>query len=145
MNLFVKKLNEKAVLPARATEFSAGYDLSACLDEPIIVKSGEIVKIPTGICVAPSQNDVVLLIYARSSLATKFGVTLANCVGVVDSDYRGEILVALINQGKDDYIINHGERIAQLVVTPILSPEIIETTELSDTERGVGGFGSTGK
>ena len=144
MKLFIKKLDENAIEPKRATEFSAGYDLSACLEKPLEIKSGEIVKVPTKISVAPSEKNVVILIYARSSLATKHGLTLANSVGVVDSDYRGEILVPLINLGKETYTINHGERIAQMVITPILTPTIEITDTLEETQRGKGGFGSTG-
>lgn len=146
MTLRIKKLNENAIIPKRATSGSAGYDLSACLSEPVTVLPGEIKKIPTGIsCELVSDTDAVILIYARSSLATKHGITLANCVGVVDSDYRGEILVAVINQSDKPYTIEHGERIAQLVITPVLLPEVEEAEELSDTTRGAGGFGSTGK
>ncbi len=146
MTLKIKKLNENAIIPKRATSGSAGYDLSACLAEPIEIKPGEIKKISTGIsCELVSDIDAVLLIYARSSLATKHGITLANCVGVVDSDYRGEILVAMINHSTEPYTITHGERIAQLVITPVLLPTVEEASELTDTQRGEGGFGSTGK
>ena len=145
MKLYIKKLNDNAIVPKQQTTGSAGYDLSACIDSPVTINPGEIAKVPTGLSVALDENNAVILIYARSSLATKFGITLANCVGVVDSDYRGEIIVAMINQGKAPYTINNGERIAQMVITPIFTPEIIETDELSETERGTGGFGSTGK
>ncbi|MBQ9375573.1 MAG: dUTP diphosphatase [Ruminococcus sp.] len=144
MKLLVKKLNENAILPKRATAESAGYDLSACLDSPLEVKAHETVKVPTGISVAVEGIDkCVLLIYARSSLATKFGLAPANCVGVVDTDYRGEVLVALHNHSDKPYVIQHGDRIAQLVVTPIFTPDVEERAELSETERGTGGFGST--
>lgn len=145
MKLYIKKLNDNAIVPKQATIGSAGYDLSACIDEPITINPNEIVKIPTGLSVALDENNAVILIYARSSLATKFGVTLANCVGVVDGDYRGEIMVAMINQGEQAYTINNGERIAQMVITPIFTPEIAVTDNLSETQRGAGGFGSTGK
>lgn len=145
MKLFIKKLNEKAIVPKQATSGSAGYDLYACIDTPVTINPNEIVKIPTGISVALEENNAVILIYARSSLATKHGVTLANCVGVVDSDYRGEVIVALNNLSKEPYTITQNERIAQIVITPIFTPEIEEVDELSDTERGSGGFGSTGK
>lgn len=146
MTLKIKKLNENAIIPKRATSGSAGYDLSACLDAPLEILPHEIKKIPTGIsCELVSDIDAAMLIYARSSLATKHGITLANCVGVVDSDYRGEIIVAVINQSDKPYTIEHGERIAQLVITPVLLPEVEEAQELSDTTRGAGGFGSTGK
>lgn len=146
MKLLVKKLNDKAILPRRQTEYSAGYDLCACLDAPVTVRAGESQKIPTGISVElEGTKDAVLLIYARSSLACKLGLAPANCVGVVDWDYRGEIVVVLHNQSGNDYTINHGDRIAQLVITPILTPEVEEREELSQTVRGEGGFGSTGK
>lgn len=146
MKLLIKKLNEKAIVPARQTQYSAGYDLCACTDEPIVIKAGETAKIHTGISAEiEGTKDVVLLIYARSSLATKFGITPANCVGVVDWDYRGEIICALHNSSKEDYTINHGDRIAQMVVTHVFTPEVEVRKTLSDTTRGAGGFGSTGK
>jgi dUTP pyrophosphatase len=145
MKLYIKKLRDNAIIPKQQTSGSAGYDLSACIDSPITINPNEIVKIPTGLSVALDENNAVILIYARSSLATKYGLTLANCVGVVDSDYRGEIMVAMINQGKEAYTINNGERIAQMVITPIFTPEIVVSDELSETDRGTGGFGSTGK
>lgn len=146
MKLLIKKLNEKAIVPARQTQYSAGYDLCACTDEPIVIKAGETAKIHTGISAEiEGTKDVVLLIYARSSLAAKFGIAPANCVGVVDWDYRGEIICALHNSSKEDYTINHGDRIAQMVVTPVFTPEVEVRETLSDTTRGAGGFGSTGK
>ena len=145
MRLLIKKLREGAVLPSRATEGSAGYDLSACLEAPLTVRAGETVKVPTCIAAAAEGcGDCVLLIYARSSTATKKGLAPANCVGVVDSDYRGEIIVALHNHSSGDRVIEPGERIAQLVVTPVLLPEAVLADELPDTLRGAGGFGSTG-
>lgn len=144
MILRIKKLNKNAEIPKRATNGSAGYDLCACIEEDVVIKKGQIVKIPTGISAEINTNEAALMIYARSGLASKNGVTLVNCVGVVDSDYRGEIVVPLINLGNDDYIIEKGARIAQLVVTPIILPEIEEVSELGDTDRGSGGFGSTG-
>lgn len=144
MKLKFKKLNEKAVIPSRATAGSAGLDICACLDEPITLESGEIKMIPTGIMSEPDSEDVVLLIYARSGLASKYGVTLANCVGVVDSDYRGEWLIPLINNGKESFTVENGMRIAQLIPTRILIPEIEVSDSLSETDRGTGGFGSSG-
>lgn len=146
MKLLIKKLREGAVLPKRATPESAGYDLSACLDEPLTIRAGETVKVPTGISVAAEGIDsCVLLIYARSSTATKKGLAPANCVGVVDTDYRGEVLVALHNHSSEDRVIEPEERIAQLVITPVFMPEVEEVSELSETERGEGGFGSTNR
>ena len=144
MKLMIKKLREGAVIPARATEGSAGYDLSACLDAPLVIAPGETVKVPTGIAAAAEGcGDCVLLIYARSSTATKKGLAPANCVGVVDSDYRGELIVALHNHSRVKRIIEPGERIAQLVITPVLLPEPEEAEMLPETARGTGGFGST--
>ncbi len=144
MKLRFKFLNENAKLPQRATEQSAGYDLSSC--EEITVRPHERAAIHTGLsCEIEGAPQCVLLIYARSSLAAKHGLTLANCVGVVDTDYRGEIIVPLINLSDECYTVTVGERIAQMVVTPILTPETELCSELSDTERGSGGFGSTGK
>lgn len=145
MKLFIKKLNEKAIIPQRATKASAGYDLSACIEEDIVIIPGEIVKVKTGISIEPDNLNVAILIYARSSLATKHGIALANSVGVVDSDYRGEIIVALINNSKKEYVIKNGERIAQMLITPVVYPEVVQTDSLTDTERGIGGFGSTGR
>lgn len=144
MKLKFKKLNEKAVIPSRATAGSAGLDICACLDEPITLESGEIKMIPTGIISEPDEKDVALLIYPRSGLASKYGVTLANCVGVVDSDYRGEWFIPLINNGKKSFTVENGMRIAQLIPTRILIPEIEVSDSLSETDRGTGGFGSSG-
>lgn len=130
--------------PFYATQGSAGIDLSACLDEPVLIPKGEIRFIPTGIAIALPSNEYVAYIYARSGLSCKNGIALANSVGVIDSDYRGEIKCALINHGKEDFIINHGDRIAQLVVAPVCIAEIVVKDCLDNTERGIGGFGSTG-
>lgn len=144
MKLKIKKLNEKAVVPERATPGSAGMDLSACIDNEIAIAPGEIRMIPTGIAVEPDTDKAALLIYPRSGLSSKHGITLANCVGVVDSDYRGEIKIPLINHGRETFCITSGMRIAQLVVTPILIPETEIVQELCETHRNAGGFGSTG-
>lgn len=144
MKLLIKKLSPDAKIPKRATEQSAGYDISSCEEREIA--PGERAKIHTGISVElVGAPESVLLLYARSSLAANFGITLANCVGVIDTDYRGEIVVAMINQSDKSYTIKKGERIAQLVAAPVFMPEVEETQELSDTARGAGGFGSTGK
>ncbi len=144
MIINLKKVNENAVIPTRGSDFAAGYDLYACIDEDIVVKAGETVKIPTGIAVEIPEGYAGL-VYARSGLATKKGLAPANKVGVVDADYRGEILVFLHNHSNNDAIIEVKERIAQLVVTPFLSVEFNEVSELSETVRGEGGFGSTGR
>lgn len=144
MKLTFKKLDPKAVIPSRATAGSAGLDLCACLDEPVTLEAGEIKMIPIGITAQPDCDDIALLIYPRSGLSSKFGVSLANCVGVVDSDYRGAWFVPLINHGKVPFTVEHGMRIAQVIPTRILMPEIEVSDELSETERGSGGFGSSG-
>lgn len=146
MKLLIKKLDEKAAVPQRQTQFSAGYDLSACCDEPITVKAGQTAKIHTGVAMEiQGDTNTVGLIYARSGIATKFGIAPANCVGVIDWDYRGELIVALHNSSDTDFVINHGERIAQLVLAPVFTPEVEVVGELSDTQRGQGGFGSTSR
>ncbi len=144
MKLKLKKLRENAVIPSRATSGSAGFDLCAAIDSPVTIESGEIRLIPTGLSAQPDEGNVALMIYPRSGLSSKYGVSLANCVGVVDSDYRGEICVPLINHGKSAFTVECGMRIAQLVVTPIIIPETEVSDSLDDTERGSGGFGSSG-
>lgn len=140
----VKKLREGAILPTYGTAFSAGADLYACLEEPVTIAPGQTVKIPTGIAMELPIGTAGL-IYARSSLGTKKGLAPANKVGVVDSDYRGEFLIFLHNHGDQPQTICSGDRVAQLVVTPVFTPGFVEADELSDTLRGEGGFGSTGK
>lgn len=144
MKLTFKKLDPRAIIPSRATAGSAGLDLCACLDAPVTLDVGEIKMIPIGITAQPDSDDIALLIYPRSGLSSKFGVSLANCVGVVDSDYRGAWFVPLINHGSKPFTVEHGMRIAQMIPTRILMPEIEVSDELSDTERGAGGFGSSG-
>ena len=144
MKLTFKKINENAVIPARATSGSAGLDISACLDEPVTLAPGEIKMIPTGLTAMPDSDDIALLIYPRSGLSTRYGVSLANCVGVVDSDYRGAWFIPLINHGTKPFTVENGMKIAQLIPTRILMPEIEVSDTLSETERGEGGFGSSG-
>lgn len=144
MTLYFKKLCDNAILPQRATPYSAGMDLCACLHEPLEIPARTTVMVPTGLAVQPSDMEAALLIYPRSGLASKYGITLANAVGVVDSDYRGEICVPLHNLGTKSFLVDHGMRIAQLVVTPVLFPEAELTEMLDETERGTGGFGSSG-
>lgn len=139
-----KKLNEKAITPTYGTPFSAGADLYACEGEEVTINSGETKLIHTGIALEIPEGYVGL-IYARSGIATKRGLAPSNKVGVIDSDYRGEIMVSLLNHSKSPQTIADGERIAQLVITPYLKVEYTETDTLSDTVRGEGGFGSTGK
>ncbi|HBT64057.1 MAG TPA: dUTP diphosphatase [Ruminococcaceae bacterium] len=145
MNLFIKRLDPRAKIPERATNGSAGMDLRALLDEPVTVPAGGRVMIPTGIAIGLIDNNVVGLIYARSGLAIKHGLALSNGVGVVDSDYTGEIRVGLINHSDTEYTIQPDERIAQLVISPVFPVSTVEVEELNQTDRGDGGFGSTGK
>lgn len=143
--LKIKKLKENAKIPMRATEGSAGMDLYACISEPVLIAPHEIQLIPTGIAIALESPDYVAYIYARSGLAIKHGIAPANCVGVIDSDYRGEVCVGLVNQTEKAFTVNPGERIAQMVISPVILPVIEEVDELDDTDRGAGGFGSTGR
>lgn len=144
MNIKVKKLNEKAKMPFRATNGSAGADLCACIDEDIVLEPKQRMLVPTGLAV-----EIPLgyggFVFPRSSVASKFGVALSNCVGVIDADYRGEVKIAIINHGTEAYTISDGDRIAQLVILPVDMCEYSEDKELTDTQRGEGGFGSTGK
>ena len=140
----VKKLNEKAILPTYGSAEAAGADLYACLDAPVTVQPGDTAWIPTGIALEVPKGCAGL-VYARSGLGVKRGLAPANKVGVIDSDYRGQIHVVLLNHGKTEQTIQHGERIAQFLITPVLTPAYEEAEELSDTDRGAGGFGSTGK
>ncbi len=144
MKLNVKKLNENATLPTYGSACAAGADLYALTDGAIEIKSGETLLVHTGIAMQ-IPDGYVGLIYARSGLATKRGLAPANKVGVIDSDYRGEIMVALHNHSDKAQSIENGERIAQIVITPYLTVEFCETDTLDDTQRGAGGFGSTGK
>lgn len=140
--LKIKKLDEKAIIPTYGTEYSAGADLYALLDEDLEIKPGETVMIGTGLAMA-IPTGYAGLIYARSSLGSKKGLAPANKVGIIDSDYRGEIKVPLFNQSKETQIIAKNERIAQIIFTPYLKVNFQETDELNDTTRGTGGFGST--
>ncbi len=145
MELKVKKLHTGATLPTRATQGSAGYDLYACLDKSVTINPGQTVKIPTGIAIALPDSNYVALVYARSGLSVNFGIALANSVGVIDSDYRGEILVALVNNSQTAYTIEPQHRIAQMVITPVVLPDLEQVDDLEETVRGSGGFGSSGK
>lgn len=142
-NVNIKKLNENATIPTYGSEFAAGADLYACIAEPRVIKAHSTEFIPTGIAMEIPVGFAGL-IYARSGLACKKGLAPANKVGVIDADYRGEIIVALHNHTNDDLSIDCGERVAQLVIAPYLTANFIQVTELNDTVRGEGGFGSTG-
>ena len=142
----IKKLRENAVLPVRGSAFAAGYDLCACLegDETVIIPPHHTVKIGTGLAFALPEGTFGA-VFARSGLASKQDLRPANCVGVVDSDYRGECFIALHNDSNEERTVRHGDRIAQLVLLPFLPMEFEEADELPETVRGEGGFGSTGR
>ena len=142
--IHVKKLSPNAILPTYGSAEAAGADLYACLDAPVTVQPGETAWIPTGIALEVPKGCAGL-VYARSSLGVKRGLAPANKVGVIDSDYRGEIRVVLLNHGKVSQTIEHGERVAQFLITPVLTPAYVAVDELTDMDRGAGGFGSTGK
>jgi len=142
--VLIKRLNPKVELPKYKTEGSSGLDLMAFIDKPINLPSKESVLVPTGISVAIS-NDLEIQIRPRSGLAAKSNISVLNTPGTIDSDYRGEIKVILFNHGKKEFIINNKDRIAQMVLTPIVKVNFEEVTELPETIRGDGGFGSTGK
>ena len=137
------KLNEKAQVPVYSTEFAAGADLYACVDGPVTILAGETAFIHTGIAMAIPAG-LVGLVYARSGLACKKGLAPANKVGVIESDYRGEIIVALHNHSTEAVVVESGGRVAQIVITPYIMAEFEEAENLAETDRGAGGFGSTG-
>ena len=143
MKVEVKKLSETAVLPVRGSEQAAGYDLCADIESTVTIRPGETAKIGTGLAFAIPQGYFGG-IFARSGLSTKKGLRPANCTGVVDSDYRGPVIVALHNDSTKEQTIEPGERIAQMILIPYLSAEFEPVAELDETARGEGGFGSTG-
>ncbi len=143
--LRIKRLDERAPLPKRATDGSAGHDLHALIDEPLKIAPGQLVTVGTGLAIALPDSGYVALVFARSGLAVKHGIALSNGVGVIDSDYRGEIKIGLCNLGNEPYTIQPGERVAQLVVVPVCCLPLLEVDSLEETARGQGGFGSTGK
>ena len=140
-----KKLDARAVVPQYATPGAAAADLCAVLDAPLTLEPGQRAMVPTGLAIELPGPDCVALVYARSGLAIKQGVTLSNCVGVIDSDYRGEIKVGLVNLGAAPVTLAPGERVAQLCIAPVWQAAFAPAQELSDTDRGAGGFGSTGR
>ena len=140
-----QRIHPLAKMPTRATQGSAGYDLYACLDAPLKVAPHARVKVPTGLKIAIPDASVGGFIFPRSGLSTKFGMGLPNSVGVIDSDYRGEILVAMVNNSDTPYTIPPGDRIAQMVFLPIIAYDFLETDALDETQRGEGGFGSTAR
>ena len=143
MQIPVKKLKNNAILPTYGSKEAAGADLYACLEASVQIEPGKTVFVPTGIAMEIPKGYAGLA-YARSGLACKQDLAPANKVGVIDSDYRGEFMIALHNHGSEMRTVSHGDRIAQLVITPVYTPGFREVEELSDTQRGAGGFGSTG-
>ena len=139
------KIGRETPLPQFATPGSAAMDLRACLDGPVTLQAGARAVIPTGLAMALPSADYVALVFARSGLGIKKGVCLSNGVGVIDSDYRGEIAVGLVNLSGEDYTIQPGDRIAQLMVVPVVQPTVTLADELDETDRGSGGLGSTGR
>ena len=142
--LKIRKVSENAIIPKRATGGSAGLDLCACIDAPITLNGGETALIPTGLAIELPSAEYGAFVFARSGLAIKHGIGLLNAVGVIDSDYRGEIKVGVINQIVEAYTIEPGERVAQMVILPVSMMPVEEVETLGETDRGAGGFGSTG-
>ena len=142
--LKIRKVSENAIIPKRATGGSAGLDLCACIDAPITLNGGETALIPTGLAIELPSAEYGAFVFARSGLAIKHGIGLLNAVGVIDSDYRGEIKVGVINQIGEAYTIEPGERVAQMVIMPVSMMPVEEVETLGETDRGAGGFGSTG-
>ena len=139
------KIGREIPLPQFATPGSAAMDLRACLEGPVTLRSGARAVIPTGLAMALPSQDYMALVFARSGLGIKKGVCLSNGVGVIDSDYRGEIAVGLVNLSGEDYTVQPGDRIAQLMVVPVVQPTVTLVDELDETDRGAGGLGSTGR
>ena len=145
MKLFVKRLDPRVQLPAYQTPGAAAMDLAALLDAPVTIAPRQLASIPTGLAIALPDAGWVALVFARSGLGIKHGIALSNGVGVIDSDYRGELKVGLTNLSDEPYTIQPGDRIAQLMVVPVGQAAVHELEELPLTDRGAGGFGSTGK
>ena len=143
MKMQVKKLDPKAKMPTYGSTLAAGADLYVCLEEPVTIQPGKTALLPTGISIAVPAGYAGM-VFARSGLASKQGLAPANKVGVIDADYRGPVMVALHNHSQEPRTVNHGDRVAQLVIMPVLTPELEEVAELDETQRGAGGFGSTG-
>lgn len=145
MDLKIKLLSPDVPVPQYATAGAAAMDLTAHIDEPITIQPRQLVSIPTGIAIALPSAEYVALVFARSGLGVKHGISLSNGVGVIDSDYRGEIRVGLTNLSDSPYTIRPGDRVAQLAIMPVVQANVVPVTELDETDRGSGGFGSTGK
>jgi len=144
VKVLVKRLNSKVKLPEYKTSGSSGMDLMACLDSPIKIAPNSLKLIPTGLSIAIPE-DLEIQIRPRSGLAVKSSVSILNTPGTIDSDYRGEIKIILFNHGNEDFIVNNNDRVAQMVLTPVIKMELEEVDQLPETIRGSGGFGSTGK
>ncbi len=144
LNVKIKRLHPTVTLPSYESASAAGMDLHAAIDAPIVIPAHSRTRIPCGFAIAPERRDIAALIFARSGLAHKKGLAPSNCVGVVDADYRGEIMVSLANHSDEDYEIQPDERFAQLVFVPVYTAALTLCDELDKTERGAGGFGSTG-
>ena len=148
MNLKIKyvspKIGKEIPAPFYASAGAAAMDLCACVDEPVTVEPRALVSIPTGIAIALPSAEYVALVFARSGLGIKHGITLSNGVGVIDSDYRGEIRVGLTNLSDTPYTVQPGDRVAQLAVMPVVRAQLVQAEDLDETARGAGGFGSTG-
>ena len=145
MELKVKLLREGACIPERASDGAAAYDIKALTDGDVVIPPGCRELIPTGIAIELPGPEYAALLYSRSGSGIKHGVSLSNSVGVIDSDYRGEVCVGLINHGNEPFTVSRGDRIAQMMIVPIMLPEITLSDSLSESARGSGGFGSTGK
>ena len=141
--ILIKKLDPNAALPEYASDAAAGADLRACLKDSVVIAIGQTVVIPTGIAVR-IPDGYAGFIFARSGLGVRYGIVPSNCVGVIDSDYRGEILVGLRNQSQEAFVIEPGMRVAQMVILAVETPPLLECEALDGTQRGTGGFGSTG-
>ena len=143
--LKIKKLRDNAVIPQRATSGSAGIDLTACIDAPVTIEPHKCAQIPSGIAIELPNENYGAFVFARSGISRKHGIAPVNAVGVIDSDYRGEVIMGLINHFDEPYTIEPGDRVAQLVVMPVAPLPVLEVPELDETDRGEGGFGSTGR
>lgn len=144
VKLLRKQEGQADLMPAYATEGSAGMDLKACIDVPITIAPGQIVKVPSGIAIQIPNKYIGGFVFPRSGLSSKHGISLINCVGVIDSDYTGEIICPVVNHMQKEFVIHPGDRIAQLVFMPVCNAQMVLVDELENTERGSGGFGSTG-
>ena len=144
LNVKIKRLHPTVTLPSYASDTAAGMDLHAAIDAPLTIPAHSRVRVPCGFAVAPERTDVAAFLFARSGLAHKKGLAPSNAVGVVDSDYRGEVMVSVSNTSDEDYIMQPDERFAQMVFMPVYFAALQEVEDLDETERGAGGFGSTG-